>query len=64
MNHLNIFQPLQQEVTERLAVYVSEGGRFDWEFNHNSAIERMLSEKYAFMSAIQAMYLESSKKIN
>ena len=40
---------------------VKDGGRFDWERDNPAAIERMLSEKYAFMAAVQAMYLESSE---
>ena len=56
-----MFQPLQKGVTEKLAVYVEDGGRFDWEKDLPSAIDRMLSEKYAFMAATQAMYLESRR---
>ena len=58
------FQPLQGELTERLAKDVKDGGRFDWEKDLPSAIERMLhgkSEEYAFMAAIQAMYGETRK---
>ena len=58
------FQPLQGELTERLAKDVKDGGRFDWEKDLPSAIERMLhgkSEQYAFMAAIQAMYGETRK---
>ena len=59
--YLNIFQPLEKEVTEKLAVYVEDGGRFDWVKDLPAAIDRMLSEKYAFMIAPQAMYLESRR---
>ena len=57
-----MFQPLQKGVTEKLAVYVEDGGRFDWEKDLPTAIDRMLSEKYAFMAATQAMYLESRRQ--
>lgn len=43
---------------------MKDGGRFDWEKDLPSAIERMLhgkSEEYAFMAAIQAMYGETRK---
>ena len=49
-------------MTEKLAVYVKDGGRFDWEKDMSSAIDRMLTEKYAFMATAQAMYLESRKQ--
>ena len=51
-------------MTEKLSVYVEDGGRFDWEKDLPSAIDRMMSENYAFMSATQAMYLESRKQQN
>ena len=48
-------------MTEKLSVYVEDGGRFDWEKDLSSAIDRMMSEKYAFMSSTQAMYLKSGE---